>query len=557
MAGTLLRRIPFTVAGLATILLLGALVGTFGTAVADLPHGGAAISYGVPTFAEGQWWTVFTGAPFAIIPLFYLPILVSFAVFVGLAEYRLGTARAALAWLFGQTVGVTGAVALTAVTGNEWLSSVDSGPSGGTLAVAALLTASFAPRWRLLARLGLLAYLAGSLVLLGTLADLVHIVAVLVALPLGPLFVRRAERVDNRDRAMELLAEHGGGTLSWMTTWQGVRYFVGTDGYLAYRRHAGVAIVLGEPVGSSDWQRRAPEEFAAYCTSHGIVPCWFSTGDDTTGALREQGWRQVRVAEDTLVDLAGLEFRGKAWQDVRTARNRAKRDGIEFRMITLADAEPAIRAQVREVSSGWLREKRMPELGFTLGGVHEAMDPRVRVGIAVDADGTVHGVTSWLPILGKNGTPRGWTLDMMRRREDGFRPVVEFLIASACLRFQEEGAEVVSLSGAPLARTGDCLLGRMLNVVGRLMEPWYGFRSLHAFKTKFQPRYEPLYLVYRHSTDLPRIGVAVLRAYLAKMPTPRRGVRPVPVSIPLPRARPAAIPSTASKAHRELASAGH
>jgi lysylphosphatidylglycerol synthetase-like protein (DUF2156 family) len=54
------------------------------------------------------------------------------------------------------------------------------------------------------------------------------------------------------------------------------------------------------------------------------------------------------------------------------------------------------------------------------------------------------------------------------------------------------------------------------------MEPCYGFRSLHAYKSKFQPRREPLHLMYRRGTDLPRIGVALLRAYLTKTPVPNR-----------------------------------
>ena len=34
---------------------------------------------------------------------------------------------------------------------------------------------------------------------------------------------------------------------------------------------------------------------------------------------------------------------------------------------------------------------------FTLGGVEELHDPRVRILYAIDAEGTVLGVTSWLP----------------------------------------------------------------------------------------------------------------------------------------------------------------
>jgi lysylphosphatidylglycerol synthetase-like protein (DUF2156 family) len=550
MAGALLRRVPFTAGGVAVIVVLGVVLGTFATPIGDQSWG-PSLSYGVPAFAHGHLWTALTGAPFAVVPLFYVPVLLSFAAFVGCAEYRFGTARTVLAWLVGQLVGVGGATAVAAVAGGTVASTMDVGPSAGSMAVAALLTASFPARWRLAARLGLFGYLGVSLAIDHSFADLAHLVAVLAALPFGSVLARRpvaSEQAGGRDRALALLAEHGGGSLSWMTTWPGVHYFVRPDGFLAYRRHAGVAVVLGEPVGTRAWRARAAGEFADHCATRGLVPCWFSVGEAAATALRGAGWRRVQIAEDALVDLPGLRFRGKAWQDVRTARNRAEKEGIEFRMLRLADAEPAIARQVRAVSTGWLRGKRMPELGFTLGGVSQAMDPRVRVGIAVDRAGRVHGVTSWLPIMGADGHPRGWTLDMMRRRADGFRPVVEFLIASACLRFQEEGADVVSLSGAPLARTEDRpagVLDRLLDVLGRVMEPWYGFRSLHAFKAKFQPRYEPLYLMYRHGTQLPRIGAAVLRAYLAKTPAPR----PVAPAIPIQsRGRAVAVTLEAGRA---------
>jgi lysylphosphatidylglycerol synthetase-like protein (DUF2156 family) len=124
----------------------------------------------------------------------------------------------------------------------------------------------------------------------------------------------------------------------------------------------------------------------------------------------------------------------------------------------------------------------------------------------------------------------GWTLDVMRRREgsDAFRPVMELLIATSLLRFRDEGCAWASLSASPLAasgRVGD-VSGRSAGVelvVQRLatrLEPLYGFRSLHAFKAKFSPRFEPLYLVYPDDVALPRIMVALARAYL-----PQAGLR--------------------------------
>jgi lysylphosphatidylglycerol synthetase-like protein (DUF2156 family) len=534
-----IRRVPFTASAFAVIALVGLLTGAMATRVSSHPWGDD-VAYGLPAFAEGRMWTVITGAFFAATPLCYLPLLTSLALAAGFAEHRLGTYRTVLACVYGHLAGVLGAAALIAigpVTG--WTHAIDVGISAGSMGAAAIASATLDRPWRLRVRVALLGYCACSIVVLHQLADVEHLVAVLAGLPMGRPFLRMGAepvRGSEVDRAHALLARFGGGSLSWMTTWPGTRYLLAADGYLAYRRHAGVAITVGEPVGSASWRGRAMTEFAEFCERSGLTPCGFSVGSSTVDSTRPLGWRHVQVAEDTLVELAGLEFRGKPWQDVRTARNRAAKAGIEHRMITLADAPPAIIAQVREISAEWLRGKRMPALGFTLGGVGEAMDPRVRVGIAIDASGVVHGVTSWLPILdgpprsrpaGLSETaptahPRGWTLDMMRRRPGGFPLVIDFLIASALLKFQSEGAAEVSLSGAPLARSAGppaSATQRVLDGLGRALEPAYGFRSLHTYKLKFQPRQEPLHLLYRRPADLPRIGVALLRAYLA---TPRQ-----------------------------------
>ena len=143
----------------------------------------------------------------------------------------------------------------------------------------------------------------------------------------------------------------------------------------------------------------------------------------------------MQVAEEAVIGLPDLKFTGKAWQDVRTALNQAAKQGLTHRLVPLASQPRGIQVQVRAISEQWVGDKGLPEMGFTLGGLEEALDPNVRVGLAVDADATVHGVTSWMPAYAPGGgEPQGWTLDVMRRLPDGFRYTMEFLIASSAER---------------------------------------------------------------------------------------------------------------------------
>ena len=677
-----LRRTPFTTAFVLAMLAVGAVTGTLWTAAADQPwyHD---VATGLPAFAEGRWWSVFTALFFVDHPWVYITLLPLVIGGVGWAEWQFGSWRTAALFLGGHIIGIVGAAALLAVaapSGSHWverLSQVyDVGPSCGALTALVFAIATLPSPWRLRARIGIFLWAAISVFYLGNIHDVEHAIAMAVALtvsgllpafrrpagrpserewrllafagtiaigaiqlidllvpydgPLGqnqpiasfvdvaidvavialianglrvghkvawvfglilggfnlitatlailavPLMLqfelidapldiiglalapsvlwaamlvvllvgRGAFRVPlrpsrrtldaqqlTREELIERLERFGGGTISWMTTWN-LNRRIGTtahltpdaesSGTIAYQAHAGVAIMLGDPIVAPGATNAALEEFAGITQQAGLIPCAFSVSS-TVSQARPDGWRSVIVAEDTLVDLPGLQFKGKPWGAVRTAINRATRENIEFRMVTLAEEPWSTLAQVRAISEQWAGDKGLPEMRFTLGTVDEALDPRVRIGIAVDHEGSLHGVTSWLPVYGSSnpetGEPRivGWTLDLMRRRDGGFGPVMEFLIASSAQHFSEQGYEFVSLSGAPLVRPQDAEAGpidQVLAGVGELIEPLYGFKSLHRFKQKFNPRHESLHLVYRDEGDLPRIGIALTRAYL-------------------------------------------
>ncbi|MCY7340796.1 MAG: DUF2156 domain-containing protein [Pseudonocardia sp.] len=328
-------------------------------------------------------------------------------------------------------------------------------------------------------------------------------------------------------RVRRVLAGTGGSSLAHMATWPGHSYAFtpaddgtaepGDGAVVAFRVIGGVAITTGEPVGDQRYRERAVRGFVELCQRQGWTACLYSVGEVLAGHVRTLGWSTVQVAEETVVPLGGLAFTGKKWQDVRTALNKADKAGITAEWLAWRDAPLALTDQIRAISEEWVADKGLPEMGFTLGGLEELADDEVRLLLAVDADRTVHGVTSWLPVH-RDGVVVGWTLDFMRRRGDGFRGVMEFLIASAALRVQEDGAEFLSLSGAPLARLDRGVpadgLQRLLDLAGRSLEPVYGFRSLLAFKAKFQPEYRPLYLAYQDPAALASIGSAIGRAYL-------------------------------------------
>jgi lysylphosphatidylglycerol synthetase-like protein (DUF2156 family) len=257
-------------------------------------------------------------------------------------------------------------------------------------------------------------------------------------------------------RARALLIAHGGSSLSYMTLWPGNSYYFTPDGgaFLAYRVVGTVAVSVTGPVGHPDARLPAVTDFARHCTEHGLTPCLYSVPTDIKAAAETNlGWRSVQVAEETVLPLPDLVFTGKKWQDVRTAMNKAGKTGITAQWWSYPYAPLSITEQIRTISEEWVADKGLPEMGFTLGGLDELDDERVRCLIAIDTDHLVHGITSYLPVYG-DGHIIGWTLDFMRRRTTGFPGVMEYLIATAALQFREEQAQFLSL----MRRAGTSLL---------------------------------------------------------------------------------------------------
>lgn len=326
--------------------------------------------------------------------------------------------------------------------------------------------------------------------------------------------------VGDRTRAREMLLRYGGSSLAHMILWRGNSYHFGPGErtVTGYRIVGTVAVGLFGPVGPVEQRGPAITDFARYCAGRGLTPCWYSVTSPVRDAVaQELHWQSVQVAAEAVIDLAEFSVRGKKWQSVRTATNKAEQLGITAQWIDYRATPARITQQIRAISRQWVADKGLPEMGFTLGGVRELLDPDVRCLIAVDQDGSVHAVLSFLPAY-RDGKPIAWTLDFMRRRANGFPGAVEFLIAHAAIQLRDEGAEYLSLSGAPLARIADTpppdWVQRLLDATGQALEPVYGFQSLLEFKAKFQPTYQPLWLLYPETATLPIITNAIVKSYV-------------------------------------------
>ena len=322
------------------------------------------------------------------------------------------------------------------------------------------------------------------------------------------------ENAADRARAREILSATCGDHLSFMTLWEGNRYFFDGDSYVAYRPARGIALTVGAPVGPAGTDIAG--KFEDFAHHQGLSVAWYSVDADFADAHPEL--KRVKVAEEAVLSCANTEFKGKKFQNIRTARNKAAKQGVHTVWTTWHDLDLAVAAKITALSEEWVSDKALPEMGFTLGGLKEMQVPGTQLLYALDEEGRLHGVTSWLPVR-RDGQVIGYTLDVMRRAADGFKGVMELLISEALIIAADRGCEWISLSGAPLAGAAEdpSWLDQALSRVGQELEPLYGFRTLAASKRKFLPAERPWFLCYDDELKLPAIGLAATSAYLPEL----------------------------------------
>lgn len=330
--------------------------------------------------------------------------------------------------------------------------------------------------------------------------------------------------IAERDKAVSLICENGE-SMSWMTTWEGNSYWFSEtkDSGIAYRINGSTALALTGPFGDTSEYENDIKSFSHYCADNDLNPVFFNVHEETKEYLESQGWASIDLGVEMVVDTRNFATKGKKWQDIRTAINRAKREGIKDVLETFEQTSPFVRAQIAEISEEWTSGKSLPEMGFTLGGLDEIKDPHVILLYAVDENNIVMAVTSWMPAY-RDGVIVGWTLDFMRHAPNVMNGIMEFLIARMAERMRDDFPEVefISLSAAPLSgmdvnNSQSVAIVHVLQLVSDIMEPVYGFKSLFNFKKKFQPSEQHVYMCFPDEARLMHIAKAVGEAYMPDM----------------------------------------
>ena len=355
-------------------------------------------------------------------------------------------------------------------------------------------------------------------VLHGTLFAMGLVTAVVVAL----LALRPSEPVarlsiDDEARLRNLLAKHGErDSLGYFAlrrdksvVWSGTG-----KAAITYRVVLGVALASGDPIGDPEAWPGAIAAFRDLVEEYGWTPAVMGASElGATIYKREMGLATLVLGDEAVVDVADFSLEGRAMRGVRQACTKVARAGYEVQVRRARDVSPEEFAQVIKLAEAWRGDA--VERGFSMA-LSRIGDPQDGDAVLATAyrDGELLGLLHFVPW----GTD-GLSLDLMRRNHQAENGLNEYMISEVVRVGPELGVRRVSLNFAVFRealergeRIGAGPIIRAWRGVLVFASRWWQIESLYRFNDKFRPHWEPRFISYPSSRDVPRIALAALEA---------------------------------------------
>jgi lysyl-tRNA synthetase class 2 len=170
-------------------------------------------------------------------------------------------------------------------------------------------------------------------------------------------------------------------------------------------------------------------------------------------------------------------------------------------------------AQLRRAAEAWRGDAVERGFSMALSRLGDPSDGDCVVATA-HAAGELRGLLHFVP-WGADGL----SLDLMRRDRTADNGLNELMIAAVLLRGADIGVRRVSLNFAVFRdaiergeRIGAGPVLRAWRAMLVFASRWWQIESLYRFNVKFRPYWEPRFICFPSTRDLPRIAVAAMEA---------------------------------------------
>ncbi|HEX4787857.1 MAG TPA: phosphatidylglycerol lysyltransferase domain-containing protein [Actinospica sp.] len=298
---------------------------------------------------------------------------------------------------------------------------------------------------------------------------------------------------------------------------------------IAYRVVAGVMLASGDPVGDPEAWPGAIREFCDRADKYAWIPAVMGCSE-LGGEIwcRESGMDALELGDEAVVEVAEFTLEGRAMRNVRQMVNKIERKGYACDTRRLREIPQHEIAAIRRLANDGRSTETERGFSMALGRFGDPSDGDCVV-VTACRDGEIRAVLNFVP-WGRDGL----SLDLMRRDRTADPGLNELMIVAALREADRLGVTRISLNFAVFRsalergeRIGAGPVLRRWRALLVFLSRWFQIESLYRFNVKFRPIWEPRFVAFRQTRDLPRIALAALEAeaFLVLPSMLRRGER--------------------------------
>ncbi|HZG28983.1 MAG TPA: phosphatidylglycerol lysyltransferase domain-containing protein [Ensifer sp.] len=262
--------------------------------------------------------------------------------------------------------------------------------------------------------------------------------------------------------------------------------------FIMYGCRGGSMVALFDPVGPRHLWAPLVMKFRAEAQRLLLRPVFYQVSCDFLPLAVETGMKPYKIGEEAVLDLTTFSLAGGDWLKLRRSINRAERDGLSFEMLA-PEAVPAVMDELERVSDLWLSTQNASEKGFSLGTFREDYVRSTPVAV-IRVDGRIVAFANVLTTEKGNAF-----IDLMRSLPGVHRGAMDLLFVRIMESLKQAGYTRLNLGMAPLSGLSDHAGAPMWNRICKQVfekgERFYNFKGVKTFKSKFDPEWQPRYLI--------------------------------------------------------------
>lgn len=283
---------------------------------------------------------------------------------------------------------------------------------------------------------------------------------------------------------------------------------------ITYRVVGGCALASGDPIGNPDAWPQVMHAFMDLCARNGWTPVAVGCSEEAGEIwVRETEMTALEIGDEAVVHVDEYDPDNPRYRNVRQSVRRILKQNYTTEIFRTSEMTKEMRLMLTEDSKKW--RGAATERGFMMGlGRIADEDESDLLIVTARKDGQVLALLQYVP-----WGPKGLSLDLMRRSPHADSGVNELMIDATIRYAREHEITRISLNFAAFrsvfergAQLGAGPIIRSWRGILLFLSRWLQMETLFRFNSKFRPEWVPRYVMFRKNSDLPKIGLATMRA---------------------------------------------